>query len=285
MINALVFPSSFFDKRLIDEDLKREYDAAVNSGLYDHIFIFGYEDWFHENRLKLNYDPSTKVTAAYRGWMMQPEQYLEFYQKLSNKNIELVTTPEEYSLFHIFPNIYPQLCTDTPRMITYPLGTAIEVDALKNVFSKFMIKDYVKSVKGTEFPAFFESNVTQKEFDHWMKVFHEYRGDLFTGGICVKEFVELKKYGEHKNEHRVFYINNEIATINRNSGQPQYCPVPPDRLIEKYKDLKSNFYTIDFAELITGEWIIIEAGDGSVSGLSDYQDYTEFFRKLYYCFK
>ena len=29
---------------------------------------------------------------------------------------------------------------------------------------------------------------------------------------------------------------------------------------------------------------MIEAGDGSVSGLSDFQDYGEFYRSLYYCF-
>ena len=53
---------------------------------------------------------------------------------------------------------------------------------------------------------------------------------------------------------------------------------------EKYTHLNSKFYTIDFAELQDGSWIVIEAGDGSVSGLSDFQDYDEFFRKLFYSF-
>ena len=42
-------------------------------------------------------------------------------------------------------------------------------------------------------------------------------------------------------------------------------------------------YTIDFAELEDGSWKIIEAGDGSVSGLSDGQNYESFFRKLFIC--
>ena len=147
-----------------------------------------------------------------------------------------------------------------------------------------MIKDYVKSVKGTDFPVFFENSVTQEEFDFWMNKFYEYRGDLFTGGICVKEFVDLKLYGKSKNEYRVFYINGEVATINRNSGQLDYAAVPPKTLVEKYMHLNSKFYTIDFAELQDGSWIVIEAGDGSVSGLSDFQDYDEFFRKLFYSF-
>lgn len=117
-----------------------------------------------------------------------------------------------------------------------------------------------------------------------MKKFYEYRGGLFTGGICIKEFVELKKYANFKNEYRVFYINGKVATVNRNSGQSEYLPKPPIELIEKYRKMDSCFYTIDFAESENGKWIVIEAGDRSVSGLSDFQDYCEFFRKLYYSF-
>ena len=118
-----------------------------------------------------------------------------------------------------------------------------------------------------------------------MEKFYQYRGNLFTGGICIKEFVNLKKYDERKNEYRVFYASGEILTISRNSGQPQYAPTPPMELVEQYRGLESVFYTVDFAELENGEWIIIEVGDGGVSGLSDFQDYEEFYRKLYYAFK
>lgn len=114
--------------------------------------------------------------------------------------------------------------------------------------------------------------------------FYQYRGHLFTGGICIKEFVDLRKDGDRKNEYRVFYINGNIATISRNAGQCDYAPVPPTERIEKYNGMKSKFYTIDYAELSDGQWIIIETGDGSVSGLSDFQDYREFYRALYYCF-
>ena len=48
----------------------------------------------------------------------------------------------------------------------------VDVDAVKKVFSRFLVKDSVKSVKGTEFPAFFFFLVTQQEFDQWMQVFY-----------------------------------------------------------------------------------------------------------------
>ena len=134
-------------------------------------------------------------------------------------------------------------------------------------------------------------------------------------------------------------MNHEIATVSRNSGQLSTAATPPKALVEKYCNLPSVFYTVDFAELDNGTcqkfldtnssckqistilikhlhplmkrilvnrmvkvsrkfcifytvdfaeldngtWQIIEAGDGSVSGLSEGQDYKAFFRALYQC--
>ena len=53
----------------------------------------------------------------------------------------------------------------------------------------------------------------------------------------------------------MFYCNNQAITISRNSGQPEYLPEPPEALVKK-------------------------AGDGQVSGLSDFQNAESFYRKL-----
>ena len=284
MVDMILFPSSFFDTRKVDEDLQKEYEAVLSTGLFQ-IALFGYDQWFNDNRLVVTEVPESEHLAVYRGWMMQPEQYEQFYQRLLHKNIRLVTEPEHYQLMHIFPNVYESVKDDTVRMELFPLHSQIDVEYLKKRFQRFMVKDYVKSVKGTEFPRFFDQSITQADFDRWMEVFYKYRGDLLTGGICIKEFVDLKYYGERTNEYRVFYINHEIATVCRNSGQGNYTPEPPKTLIEKYRNLGSPYYTVDYAELDDGTWKIIEAGDGEVSGLSDDQDYKHYFRALYQCFK
>ena len=117
-----------------------------------------------------------------------------------------------------------------------------------------------------------------------MEVFYKYRADLLTGGICIKEFLDLKKYGDKTNEYRVFYVNHEVVSICRNSLQGNFTTEPPRQMIEKYRNLGSAFYTLDFAGLEDGSWKIVEAGDGSVSGLSDGQDFQAFFRSLYQVF-
>lgn len=284
MVDLIVFPSSFFSISKVDEDLQSEYDAVKATGLFD-VILFGYDKWFNEDTLVIKNTPQEERNAVYRGWMMKPEKYEKFYQLLLENNIRLMTTPKEYERMHIFPNVYGLFKDDTAKMDIYPLHSQINVECVKQSFRRFMVKDYVKSVKGTDFPKFFDETVTQEEFDRWMEVFYKYRGHLLTGGICIKEYLDLKRYGDRTNEYRVFYINHEIATISRNSAQGIYTPLPPQELLEKYKNLESTYYTVDYAELEDGSWRVIEAGDGGVSGLSEFQDCEQYFRALYQCFR
>ena len=284
MVNTLVFPSDFYNKRSVDPALRAEYEAAVATGLF-RIILFSYDKLAAEGVVEISDTTSEECTAVYRGWMLKPDQYSLFYEELLKRRIRLVTSPEQYQLMHVFLNVYEHVKEDTARMKVFPLYQQISVEDLKKAFVRFMVKDYVKSVKGTDFPKYFDRSVTQEQFDSWMRKFYEYRGKLLTGGICIKEYLDLKRYGNKTNEYRVFYINHEIATISRNSGQGIYAPMPPQKLISKYRFLESPYYTVDYAELSDGTWVVIEAGDGSVSGLSDGQDYEVYFRTLYHCFE
>lgn len=278
---TLLLPGSYMNYRIVDEDMQEEYQAAKDSGLY-HTVLFNYDEWLAGNRLRLTETgPSTELHGAlYRGWMLKPEEYRRLFAELSGNGIWLLTAPDEYESLHFFPNVYPLIQQDTARMIYFADGI-VDVAAAKKQFRRFMVKDCVKSVKGTEFPAYFDQDITQSAFDDWMKVFYKYRGDLLTGGICIKEFLDLKKYADKTNEFRVFYADHKIISICRNSLQPDYTELPPAVLTEKYRNLPSPYYTVDFAELADGTWKIIEAGDGGVSGLSPRQDAATYFRALY----
>lgn len=138
----------------------------------------------------------------------------------------------------------------------------------------------MKSVKDSRFPKSFESSLSDDELDEYLQTFIHYRGSHFTGGFCFKEFFDLKRYGQTTNEYRIFYLNNKVLSVSKNSGQSTLCPLPPESLINKYKELDSPYYTIDMVELSDGDWKIIETGDGQVSGLSDSQKYEVYFRDL-----
>ena len=289
-VNLLLFPSDYFDSSIVDADMRKEYEAAVETGLFD-VILFDYDAWFNNGRLRLNKPLDMMRRAIYRGWMMKPEQYESFYKALLQSNIRLVTKPEEYNALHMFPNVYEKLGEHTARIMTFPLHEKIDVELLKKSFKRFMVKDYVKSVKGTEFPVYFDETITQEEFNRLMKVFYKYRGELLTGGICIKEYLDLKRYNGKTNEYRMFYANGHRISCERNSGQMATAPElplvfewPPVCQLD-YPDLGSPFYTVDFAELADGSWKVIETGDGGVSGLSDGQDAGAFYRSLYWAFK
>ena len=277
MTITIVFPSDYFDAHIPDEDYRQEYAAATDTG-FDTL-LYSVSEW-DDGRLVLDNTPGESSCCIYRGWMMKPEKYRLFFEELDRRGLKLFTSQEQYERFHIFPEIYPVFGDDTARMAVYPDGEP-DLDEIKALFRRFMIKDYVKSVKGTDFPAYFDNTVTKEYFSEQMEVFRKYRSGLYTGGICVKEYLDLKRYGEHTNEYRVFYMNGSIGTVCRNSLQQCFTPEPPERLISKYTGLDSPLYTIDYAELADGSWKIIEAGDGQVSGLSPEQDCISYYRTLY----
>ena len=70
----VLFPSSFFSVKKVDEDLQEEYDAVKETGLFD-IAIFGYDKWFDEGKLVLSDTAGEMSEAVYRGWMMKPGIY------------------------------------------------------------------------------------------------------------------------------------------------------------------------------------------------------------------
>ena len=75
-------------------------------------------------------------------------------------------------------------------------------------------------------------------------------------------------------------MNKNIISLSKYSLQPDFVNSVPKELFDKYKNLPSPFYTVDYAELEDGTWQILEAGDGQVSGLSPNQDAESFFRTI-----
>ncbi len=279
MIQAILLPSEFFEINHVDSCYQNEFDALVNSNQFE-IYFYDYDTFVSEGILKLNKRPNEMTSTLLRGWMLNDKNYEIFYNKLLDRNIKLITTPQEYCNMHLFPNVYEYIKEDTPKTLVYPEGCDVDLSQIKSCFKKFLLKDYVKSEKGTDFPTFFDNSISDDEFNRWLKIFKEYRANLFTGGFCIKEFVDLKKYGNYTNEWRVFYMNKNIVSVSKNSLQPDYVNNVPNELIEKYKNLPSPFYTVDYAELEDGTWKILEAGDGQVSGLSPNQDAESFFRTI-----
>lgn len=81
-------------------------------------------------------------------------------------------------------------------------------------------------------------------------------------------------------EVRIFCIYHEsFATIEYWTGEGEELTSEYEDLIMRCKHLNSNFYAIDLAQKADNSWIVMEVGDGQVSGLQEY-DSTKFLQSI-----
>jgi len=277
----ILFPSNYDNIKQPDPDYRDEYEAVCRIPDFK-IILYNYDGFAQGESIEIYPDNYFTGECIYRGWMLNPEQYTILYEFLRTRSITLINTPKQYNNCHLFPAIYPEIKQYTPKILYFEQEQPIDWDLVNNTFVRFMVKDYVKSVKGQDFPAFFETPVQPEEMNQYIDKFRELRGNLFTGGIVLKEYVELKKYGGTTNEYRAFYLKSDLLSLSRNSNQADSCPLPPKELITRLKTLQSQYYTVDFAELLNNTWIVLETGDGQVSGISPKQWEFKYYEDMLY---
>ena len=112
---TILYPGSFINYKGIDEDMQGECLAAVETGLFQ-IVLFNFDEWLGGGKLKVVNIENCSEPVIYRGWMLKPDQYKRLYGDLSDRNIKLITTPEQYEYMHVFPNVYPDIKEDTYRL-------------------------------------------------------------------------------------------------------------------------------------------------------------------------
>lgn len=278
----LLFPADYFDKRSPDGAMRAEYEAAAAEGRLD-VSLFDLELFDERGTVSLArpfLDPG--LPLIYRGWMMKPGEYGSFHRALVGLGLRPITSPEAYAEYHMFPLAYERheaLRSFSPGLLAFP-GTGVDASAVNERFERFMVKDYVKSVKGMSFPMSVRTPISQGDLDALLAEFVRLRGGLFTEGIVLKEVVDLRRYGDATNEWRAFYLQGKLLNVCRNSNQHTSAPVPPARLVSSCESLGSPYYTVDFAELADGGWVVVETGDGQVSGLAAAQDPVIYYQVL-----
>lgn len=150
-----------------------------------------------------------------------------------------------------------------------------------------IVKDYVKSRKHEWYEACFIEDV--KDTENALKViknFIERQDDLLTGGVVLREFLNLKSIGKHENsgmpiseEYRVFVLDNEPLIIDSywHHSEGGLSDNEIKWVKEICKRIDSRFVTIDLAKKSDGELVVMELGDGQVSGLQDILE-DEFYK-------
>lgn len=258
----------------VDDDYEEEYLAASEN---HECALFSYED-LEAGKLSL-YGNEISGLTVYRGWMMKPELYKEFYNSLEQKNILLINTPEEYERYHLIPRWYEDFKGETSKSI-WTEGNNIEdiKQASKELEGAYIVKDYVKSRKHEWHDACFIENIRDDETsERVIENFIERQGSDLVGGVVLRKFENLRQIGVHEQsgmplseEYRVFIYAGKILIIDgywKGESELKFSDYEYKWMESIAKRINSNFVTVDLARKENGSLIIMEFGDGQVSGL------------------
>lgn len=260
--------------RRVDEDYEEEYQAA---GLDHSCALVSYED-LEDGKLSL-YGEEISGLTIYRGWMLKPKVYRDLYDCLEKKNIILINTPKEYERYHLLPGWYEDFKDETAMSVWIEGGNIDDVmHASRHLEGSYIVKDYVKSRKHEWYDSCFIKNIRDESAaEKIIQNFVEHQGSDLVGGVVLRKFENLNKIGFHRQsgmplseEYRVFVYAGRIVAIDDYWKEKTDVKLSDDeyRWVESIaKRVKSNFVTVDLARKEDGSLIIMEFGDGQVSGL------------------
>ena len=270
----VLFPSMYNDATIVDEEYEQE--KQVVDYLSIKSYLFNYDAFVYEGRpFRVNVlkssitDEEKRDIVIYRGPALSTEYYQKLCSGLNKLGLKLINTRDEYRLTHEFYYAYKYLKGYTPSLVSFGLDDNINWRSIKSQYTKFKLYDYVKSVKGFNFPVCFDSTYSNVELDDYLARFKELRSEHLTGGILVRDFMELKKDADgNTNEYRCWFCNGSLIYKHR------YTKYNGDENLDTswlktVPKLHSKFYTCDVGELKTGGWIVIGTEDGQVSELGN----------------
>jgi hypothetical protein len=220
--------------------------------------------------------------------MMNDILYSTLYAALTAKGYQPLTTPEQYAQAHYLPNAYKLIQGETPESVW------VEGRDVSGAWEKYkqlgqpaaIVKDYVKSAKHRWKEACFIPKGTERpRFDEILKAFLEARRNLFEKGIVLRRFHEFVKLADDirgqpvHEEYRLFMLRGSLL-----AGTPAIHGAGPFEKLAEWEAIarrfENPFISMDIARQENGSWLIVEVGDGGVSGLPSSIETLAFYNAL-----
>ncbi len=234
--------------------------------------------------------------VVYRGWMMKPAQYARLHQTLSETGRQLINDPAQYAHCHHLPRSFELISGHSPQTAWLPTRSMPPMDELMRLLAPFedrpiIVKDYVKSQKHAWKEACFIPCASDRpRVERVVRRFVELQAESLEEGLVFREFVELARVGTHpksgmplSREFRLFFLDGAPVFSTRYWDEAEYEneSALPGWIEAVGHQVQSRFFTMDLARTTSGEWLIVELGDGQVSGIPDAADPSAFFQAVF----
>lgn len=275
-------PKVIFEQQKEDDFLNKKYTILFRKSLAEENEFAKCSKYFHVNEYRSDIKEGSTVIGRYSVLPF----YNELYKELKQKGSTLINSFSEHTYIADVTN-----WCDTELKDLTPRTWTSWVDLPSN--TKFVLKGRTNSRKNN-----WRTHMFCNSKDEVSAVASRLLDDSLIGeqGIVVREFVDLKKFGESiitgipiTNEWRTFWIVVDDVPKLVDYGyywanHPEYKDqadikdglVFAEMAANKIKD-NATFFVIDIAEKEDGSWIVIELNDAQMSGLSSIDPYSFYF--------
>lgn len=233
---------------------------------------------------RYDFDFETFLTCEHPAWLDAPvcavarmgaaPDYAKRHAMLEELGITLVHTPEEYERTSLLPEWYPRIEEFTPESVWFeerPEAEAIEAVLDYPIFLKGerQTSKHDRSMAIIETPEQMREVLSRWARDpilHWQRVVA--RSYLPLRPVAVDHGAGLP----HVFEFRAFFWEDTCVEIGPYWVNSDYALTARERgdAIALGKEvahrLGVTFLTIDLAQTLEGDWIVIECNDGQDSG-------------------
>lgn len=212
--------------------------------------------------------------------MLTPPRYGLLYHALLTKGIRLINNPEQYRHGHHLTENYQIMKGNTPQTVF--LTGDLRIERIMGALAPLgdgpvIVKDFVKSRKHEWTEAcFIPSAADRHAVERLVGRFLELQGEYLAEGLVFREFIEFEPIGVHPKrgmplteESRIFWLDGGSIFYSPYWREGNYRGIEPsiNQFVDVASAVRSRFFTMDIARRRDGDWMIVELGDGQVSGL------------------
>lgn len=284
---SYIFPADPLGGRswTVDSHFEQEYTHAARLTSVALLDSYSFGD-----RVRLQIPESFESPVVYRGWMLSADEYRELHSAVESRGFTMLTDPESYLQAHSMDGWIDQFRGLTPSTRILPITVSEDelLSAAASLSSEegFFLKGSVKSEPGLSRAQ------TAEELPGLLERFRDFSGIGDDGQIALRSFVALD--GQIA-ELRTWWIDGYLSLIDIHPNFTEKGLGDPldghklensaidftAKLAPKIKELSNRFITADIALTEDGDWILLELGDGQVSGLP--ASYTT--DEILYCYE